>query len=108
MAHLEHKAAPVAPVPEDRMQRAFNLFDADGDGKISQSQLKEVLRTLGLSTDKDRTMSDDELRGLIGGNVDGMFTARGGAIDFSQFKELMVCRAASRRRRRAASPRAPP
>lgn len=69
---------------EDRMKRAFNLFDKDGDGKISQAELGEVLKTL------NRSATDAEIKEMIGGSVSGMFTARGGAIDFETFKQMLV------------------
>lgn len=64
------------------MRAAFNLFDPDGEGKITQAGLKNTLKTLG------RDASDAELRSLIGGDVDGMFTARDGKIDFDTFCKI--------------------
>jgi Ca2+-binding EF-hand superfamily protein len=70
---------------KEKMKQAFNLFDRDGDGKISQDELKEVLKTLGR---KDTTNA--EIRELIGGSIEGMFTARGGSIDFETFISIVV------------------
>ena len=67
---------------QDRMRAAFNLFDPDGDGKITQEGLKNTLKTLG----KDAT--DAELRSLIGGDVSGLFTARDGKIDYETFCKI--------------------
>lgn len=77
----------MAALTEERMKRAFELFDKDGDGKISQAELAEVLKTL------NRSATEADIRELIGGSVSGMFTARGGAIDFETFKTMMVRRA---------------
>ncbi|RDX63260.1 putative calcium-binding protein CML27, partial [Mucuna pruriens] len=35
------------PLPTNELERVFNLFDANGDGKISVDELDSVLRTLG-------------------------------------------------------------
>ena len=66
----------------ERMKAAFNLFDPDGDGKITQEGLKNTLKTLG------REMSDAELRSIIGSDVEGLFTARDGKIDFETFCKI--------------------
>ena len=71
-------AFSVNTMDESKMRRAFDLFDKDGDGKISQDELGDVLKTL------NRSATDADIRELIGGSVSGMFTARGGAIDGSQ------------------------
>ena len=71
---------------DSRMQAAFNLFDKDGDGKINEDEMSEVLKTLGRKCDKAA------IREMIGGNVEGIFTARGGAVDFETFKSIIVRR----------------
>jgi len=75
--------AQSAPSNE-RMKAAFNLFDPDGEGKITQEGLKNVLKTLG------KTATDEELRTLIGGDVEGLFTAREGKIDYETFCKIFT------------------
>lgn len=67
---------------QERMRAAFNLFDPDGEGKITQEGLRNTMKTLG------KTADDSELRTLIGEDVSGMFTARGGKIDFDTFCKI--------------------
>jgi len=67
---------------DERMRAAFNLFDPDGDGKITQEGLQNILKTLGKAT------SDAEMRTLIGGNVEGLFTERQGKIDYDTFVSI--------------------
>ncbi len=69
----------------DKLKRAFDLFDKDGDGQISQQELGAALKTLG------QEASPAELKAMIGGSVEGMFTERGGAIDFETFTKIVVC-----------------
>jgi hypothetical protein len=73
----------------DRMKAAFNLFDQDGDGYITSDQLKNIFKTLGKAAD------DSDLRTLISGDVEGMFTARGGQIDYETFVNIYVRRTLS-------------
>lgn len=77
-------AFSVNSMREDQMRRAFDLFDRDGDGKISQQELGDVLKTL------NRSATEADIKELIGGSVSGMFTARGGSIDFETFKQMLV------------------
>ena len=77
-------ALNVSNMKEDMIRRAFDLFDRDGDGKISQAELGDVLKTL------NRSATEADIRELIGGSVSGMFTARGGSIDFETFKSMLV------------------
>ena len=83
-------------VDESKMKRAFELFDKDGDGKISEEELANVMSVLG------KPMSKAELKGMIGGAVDGQYTARGAAIDFEAFQQMVVRAAALRPRACAA------
>ena len=89
MAKLVRSAVAVASFPkhkkmaeDDRMRAAFKLFDPDGEGVITQEGLKNTLKTLG------KQATDAELRTLIGGDVSGMFTARGGKIDYEMFCKI--------------------
>ena len=93
-------AAAISAKRRHDFYEAFKLFDKDGDGKISTEELSTVMRSLGHSP------TAGELRELIGGGVQGQFTARGGTIDFEGFCQLMV-RATARRAHRPRPP-APP
>ncbi|KAL5995201.1 Polcalcin Ole e 3 [Asimina triloba] len=59
------------------LERIFKRFDANGDGKISSSELGEALRTLG-------TASPDEIARLMA-EID---TDGDGFIDFKEFTEF--------------------
>eukprot|EP00325_Prymnesiales_sp_UTEX-LB-985_P005318 CAMPEP_0174700596 /NCGR_PEP_ID=MMETSP1094-20130205/5505_1 /TAXON_ID=156173 /ORGANISM="Chrysochromulina brevifilum, Strain UTEX LB 985" /LENGTH=147 /DNA_ID=CAMNT_0015898107 /DNA_START=132 /DNA_END=575 /DNA_ORIENTATION=- len=63
----------------DRMRKAFDLFDPDGAGKITKEGLQKTLKTLNKAT------TDEDMRMLIGNNVDGLFTERDGKIDYETF-----------------------
>ena len=71
---------------------------APPSAQISYSEMQEVLKTL------NRSASQADMRTLVGDDVTGLFTARGGTIDFAQFKQLLVSAAAAR----AAAPHLPP
>ena len=68
----------------ERMKAAFNLFDPDGDGKITKEGLQNILKTL------NKAATDEEMRTLIGNNVDGLFTQRDGKIDYDTFVSIYV------------------
>ena len=90
-------AAAISAKQRHDFYEAFKLFDKDGDGKISIEELSTVMRSLG------HNPTAGELRELIGGGVQGQFTARGGTIDFEGFCQLMV-RGTARRAHRLRPP----
>ncbi|ESN90011.1 hypothetical protein HELRODRAFT_91150, partial [Helobdella robusta] len=64
------------------LQEAFALFDKDGDGSITASELKTVLKSLG------HNVSDDECKKMIKKvDRDG-----NGLIDMNEFMEMMGSR----------------
>jgi len=65
------------------LKEAFALFDCDRDGEITVEELGKVMRTHGFDP------TEEDLRDMIG-NVD---VNANGAIDFSEFIEMMVKRA---------------
>lgn len=63
-----------------KLWEAFKAFDTDGSGLISRKELRDVMLSLG------QNPSDGEVRDLIN-EVD---IDRSGAIDFDEFKTLMI------------------
>jgi len=64
----------------DEFKEAFNLYDKDGDGTITTSELGTVMRSLG------QNPSEAELQDIINEvDVDG-----NGIIDFTEFLEMMA------------------
>lgn len=62
----------------DEVERVFNRFDANGDGKISSTELGDVLRALGSNT------SEEELQQMMA-EVD---TDCDGFIDLKEFADF--------------------
>ncbi|XP_062620981.1 neo-calmodulin-like isoform X2 [Saccostrea cucullata] len=61
-------------------KETFNLFDKDGDGTISTSELAVVMRSLG------QNPSDDDIENMLRGvDEDG-----NGSIDFEEFVLMMA------------------
>ena len=66
----------------EKLWQAFSVFDVDGSGAISASELQEVMESLG------QNPSSTELREMIK-EVD---LDHSGSIDFDEFKALMISR----------------
>ena len=70
----------VSDDPDRELKDAFAVFDTDGSGLISRSELKGLLNNLG------QLVSDEELDAMMGEvDKDG-----NGEIDFEEFKAMMV------------------
>lgn len=66
--------------PDRELKDAFAVFDTDGSGLISRSELKRLMNNLG------QTLSDEELDAMMSEvDKDG-----NGEIDFEEFKAMMV------------------
>jgi calmodulin len=66
--------------PDRELKDAFKVFDTDGSGSISKSELKQLMKNLG------QRLTDEELDAMMG-EVD---TDGNGEIDFQEFKQMMV------------------
>ncbi|KIJ98372.1 hypothetical protein K443DRAFT_680798 [Laccaria amethystina LaAM-08-1] len=65
---------------EEEMRQAFLVFDKDGSGSISKSELKQVMRSLG------EYLTDQEVEEMIR-EADG---DGDGEIDFQEFQRMML------------------
>lgn len=71
---------PSSDDPDKELRDAFAVFDSDGSGSISRSELKKLMKNLG------QTLSDAELDAMM----DEVDTDGNGEIDFEEFKTMMV------------------
>ncbi|KAJ2773363.1 hypothetical protein IWQ56_001023 [Coemansia nantahalensis] len=72
----------LPPLPEDpdaEYKEAFNVFDKDGNGRISKTELRQVMVSLG------ENLNDDEIDAMFG-EAD---TNKDDAISFDEFKAMM-------------------
>lgn len=78
----DEEACPVG-VPDDEsdLTEAFKVFDEDGDGYISATELQVVLGKLGFSECNEMTRVE-EMIGSVDRNHDGR-------VDFFEFKDMM-------------------
>ncbi|BFG33179.1 hypothetical protein CerSpe_194530 [Prunus speciosa] len=74
------KSVDAKPVVTDEVQRVFKSFDANGDGKISVSELGNVLKALGSN------VSADELQRVM----EDLDTDRDGFICLDEFNAFWV------------------
>mmetsp|Transcript_8435 Transcript_8435/g.17408 ORF Transcript_8435/g.17408 Transcript_8435/m.17408 type:complete len:151 (+) Transcript_8435:119-571(+) len=65
--------------PDKELRDAFRVFDEDGNGTISRSELKKLMKNLG------QALSDAELDAMM----DEVDTDGNGEIDFEEFKSMM-------------------
>ncbi|KAH7126119.1 complex of Cambr and Cam [Dactylonectria macrodidyma] len=63
-------------------KKAFSVFDADGNGQVTASEIGTVLRSLG------QNLSDAELEGM----VNGIDVDKNGSIDFNEFLTIMAAK----------------
>ena len=61
------------------IRKAFNLFDANNNGKIEKSELSEIMKVLGLQPTKERM---DEMMKTVDSNKNNV-------IDFDEFVSMM-------------------
>ncbi len=65
---------------EDEMMEAFSIFDRNGDGYITENELKLVMNYLG------EQLSEDEMRRMISdADIDG-----DGKVNYTDFKKFML------------------
>ncbi|KAJ2715261.1 hypothetical protein H4R19_001301 [Coemansia spiralis] len=82
LADFTQLVRSLPPLPEDpdaELKEAFNVFDKDGNGSISKSELRQVMVSLG------ENLSDEEIEAMFG-EAD---TNKDDVISFSEFKTMM-------------------
>ncbi|XP_051127308.1 probable calcium-binding protein CML18 isoform X1 [Andrographis paniculata] len=73
---MENSAVQIPLTKEEEVEKVFNKFDANGDGRISLNELAAVLNGLGSPT------SADEIKRIMA----ELDTDGDGYIDFKEFK----------------------
>ncbi|KAI9260207.1 hypothetical protein BY458DRAFT_516515 [Sporodiniella umbellata] len=63
----------------EELKKCFEKFDKNGDGQISENELKEVMKDLG------ENLSDTEIKDMI----QEADSNKDGKIDFEEFKKLL-------------------
>ncbi|XVF09482.1 hypothetical protein REPUB_Repub07fG0096800 [Reevesia pubescens] len=72
------KSSSVCPEDMDQLEKVFNLFDANKDGKISVSELGDVLKALGSN------YTDEELKRVM----EDIDSDKDGFINLSEFSSI--------------------
>ena len=73
---LMSSSKPTKEDPDRELKDAFKVFDTDGSGSISRSEMKKLMKKLG------QTLSDAELDAMM----DEVDTDKNGEIDFVKAK----------------------
>ncbi|CAO3659606.1 unnamed protein product [Rhizopus stolonifer] len=63
----------------DELKKCFEKFDKNGDGQITEKELKEVMKEL------EEGLSEEEIKDMM----EDADTNKDGHIDFEEFKKLM-------------------
>jgi Ca2+-binding EF-hand superfamily protein len=77
---LMSSSKPSKEDPDRELREAFKVFDSDGSGSISRSEMKRLMKSLG------QNLTDKELDAMM----DEVDTDGDGEIDFEEFKNMMV------------------
>ena len=68
-------------INDQSLQRAFHVFDADGDGQISKEELQNVFAKGAVASDKGEEVWEEIMRGV---DQDG-----DGVISYDEFRDCM-------------------
>ncbi|KIM34469.1 hypothetical protein M408DRAFT_325866 [Serendipita vermifera MAFF 305830] len=71
------------PAQVQQFREAFSLIDQDGDGTVSEEDLKRIFASLGI------TPSNDKLRDLISSRPGGVKDHSGEGVNFMEFLTMM-------------------
>lgn len=85
-----HKSNQAPQRDEDKLRFLFRVFDQDGDGLLSQAEMRAIVKKI-----VNNQLDDTQLHQIIDRIVNDLEPDEDGKLDFQQFSRIFASTSAS-------------